>query len=55
MLPERIIVGPSEVNCYIVADEDKKDAVVFNPYYSPNGDSRFNIFQLSGRHWAQSR
>lgn len=31
MILERIIVGPSEVNCYIVADEDKKDAVVFDP------------------------
>jgi len=46
MIIERLVVGPLEVNCYIVADKDTKEAVVFDP----GGDVESIIEILDNNH-----
>src|SRR5512143_850118 len=43
MLISRLVVGPLQVNCYVVSDEKTKEAVVIDP-----GDDAQDILQLVG-------
>ncbi len=42
MFIERIVVGPLEVNCYIIADGDSKEAIIIDP-----GDEPERIFDIA--------